>query len=657
MSEILANFQFIRPMVLLAVIPVVIGYVLKLKYANKDNLWQHILPAHLYQNMIINKSVYQSNGFIHLAFTALVLSIFAIAGPSWEKLPQSVYQSQAGKVILIDMSMSMRATDIAPNRLTRAKFKALDLIDEVQEGETGVIAYAGDAFVISPLTDDITNLKTLIPSLSPEIMPEQGSYALFGLERAEELLVNAGYQTGQIYWITDGIKYEEVDDIRQFVQSTNFEISSLLVGTEAGAPISMLDGQLLKDRTGKIVIPSIDERYMNQALQGTGANYQLFTSDNSDIQAIKRKVQLEEQQRAQQVENTTSDVFKDMGPYLVLLLLPVAAYSFRKGILSLALVSLLSTYILASPTIVFAQAPVISSDIPVPESEFSESLLDKIFKNADQRGKQAYDSEYYNEAKSLFEDKAWQAASAYKSGDYEKAEMLYSELSGVENNYNLANAQAKQGKLEEALAGYEQVLNQQPEHANALQNKKLVEELLNQQQQSQDQDSENNNSEQKPNNDQSNDRSQENSEQQESEQQNDDAQQSDEQNSQEQQQSSEQSENEEQQNQQGDAEMQNQPEQLPGEEQPEQEQESLDTSESQTQDAQEQEATEQEQKAAISNAMDMQDLTPEEQEELQRMQMIMNKVPDDPAFLLKRKMLLEAQQRKRAPKPPTQENW
>jgi Ca-activated chloride channel family protein len=319
MNEIIQNFQFIRPEWLWALLAIVIAYAVKLKFGKDQNVWQQIIPAHLYQQMIVRKGLVISNKFMHFATVSLLLAIIAIAGPSWEKLPQAVYQTQAGKVILMDMSMSMRATDLSPNRLTRARFKAIDLVNEVKEGETGLVAYAGDAFVVSPLTDDVNTLVSLLPVLAPEIMPIQGSIALNGLRQAASLLENAGYQQGQIYWVTDGIRYDEIKEVRNFIIKSSFDVSALLVGTEIGAPIAMEDGQLLKDYSGKIVVPSINSRYMNQAMAGTNGKYHLFASDNSDIQAIKREIEFDQQQQSKEVENTSGDTFKDMGPYLVLL--------------------------------------------------------------------------------------------------------------------------------------------------------------------------------------------------------------------------------------------------------------------------------------------------------------------------------------------------
>lgn len=684
MNDIIHNFQFIRPQWLWALAILLLFYVLKLKFGKDQNVWQQLIPAHLYQKMIVSKGLHSSNKFVHAAMLALMLGIIAISGPTWEKLPQAVYQTQAGKVILMDMSMSMRATDLSPNRLTRARFKAIDLINEVKEGETGLIAYAGDAFVVSPLTDDVNNLKTLIPVLAPEIMPTPGSVALNGLHQASELLQNAGYQQGQIYWITDGIRQDEIKEVRNFISKSAFDVSALLIGTEVGAPIAMTDGQLLKDYTGNIVVPSINTRYMEQAMSGTKGIYHLFASDNSDIEAIKRKVEFAQQQQSKEVENTSGDSYKDMGPFLVLLLLPIAAYSFRKGVLSIALVSSLYLVVGAGAKPAYAQqaqANDIGSNSPTittanPDSS-PESLLDKVFKNADQRGKIAFDNQDFDTAKALFEDDEWRAASAYKSGDFEQAASMYADLAKnkqanvADNLYNQGNALAKQGKLEEAINAYEQALEVAQDHEQAAANKKLVEDLLQQQQKQDGQDAQQNPNQDssQSNEDQQQQNESQNSDSQQSEEQSDEqsgeSQEGDSQQQDGQSQDDSQENTEQNQSQQGDSQSEQddalkqaaqEQEQTKGEPDSE-EARDQESGQAQAPETDENEVSEQEQQAAISNQVNMDDLSPEQKEELQRMQMILNKIPDDPAFLLKRKMQLEAYKRKNNPPPPEQENW
>jgi Ca-activated chloride channel family protein len=138
----------------------------------------------------------------------------------------------------------MYATDIAPNRLTRSRYKAIDLLEQLNEGGIGLIAYAGDAFTISPLTDDINNIKLLLPSLSPELMPELGSNPLAALTLAHDMLVNAGHSKGDIYWFTDGIDNYDIQDITDWSRSNNHRLNILGIGTSAGAPIKLNNGEL-----------------------------------------------------------------------------------------------------------------------------------------------------------------------------------------------------------------------------------------------------------------------------------------------------------------------------------------------------------------------------------------------------------------------------
>jgi Ca-activated chloride channel family protein len=435
-------------------------------------------------------------------------------------------------------------------------------------------------------------------------------------------------------------------------------------------------------------------------MAGTKGKYHLFANDDSDIQAIKRNVAFDQQQRAKEVDNATGDTFKDMGPYLLLLLLPVAAYSFRKGVLSVAILgSLLLGLGTSSPRVFAVQSQPLPNTVNVIADQeinqnsprTNENLLDRVFKNADQRGKIAFDENDYAKAQNLFEDSAWLAASAYKSGDFERAEALYKQLiqrgsvtqsALMDNVYNKGNALARQGKLEDALNAYNEVLKSNPEHQHAKANKQLVEELLEQQQQEQQQqDSQEEQDEQDGEQDQNQDSSQKNSDEQQGQDaqdqqsQSQDSQPSDSQpdgSQQQQSPSSEQSDgNSAQENREG-----QQEEQQPSDESLKQEAQKQKTQEQQNaqqsqaeQQSKENEASaeqqsneapqrnEQAQTEAISNQVNTDDLTPEQKEELQRMQMILNKIPDDPAYLLMRKMQLEAYKRRNDPSPPIQENW
>jgi Ca-activated chloride channel family protein len=504
------------------------------------------------------------------------------------------------------------------------------------------------------------------------------------------------------------------------LQNSPYEVSALLIGTEAGAPIALSDGQLLKDYTGNIVVPSINANYIEQAMYGTSGVYKLFADDNSDIDAIKRKIDFEQQQQSKAMENSTGDTLRDMGPYIILILLPIAAYSFRKGVLSVAILGVLLMGIGANSSTAYAQltpednmpgspsqvnagkSPTQIPDVSLANPNVQpETLIDKVFKNTDQRGKIAFDNQDYNKAEALFENDEWRAANAYKKGDYEQAAALYTELvnnkqGNLTNNlYNQGNALAKQGKLEDAIKAYEKALENNPEYKHAIANKKLVEDLLNQQQQkdredqkqqdsdesqdgesqdgeSQDGESQDGESQDGESQDgESQDGESQDGESQDGESQDGESQDGESQDGESQDGESQDGESQDGESQDGDSqsgdeqnsEKQNDEALKQGaQEQKNDEDQAQENTAEQNESAQAQQskeedaANEQAQQAAISNQVNMDDLTPEQKEELQRMQMILNKIPDDPAYLLKRKMQLEAYKRKNNP-PSEQENW
>jgi Ca-activated chloride channel family protein len=103
----------------------------------------------------------------------------------------------------------MLATDIKPTRIDRARFKLEDLLKRFVEGDTALIAYAGEAFVISPLTHDPATIAALLPGLRPNIMPVPGSRAEHAFSLAANLLSRSKSGSGHIIWITDGIEGQD----------------------------------------------------------------------------------------------------------------------------------------------------------------------------------------------------------------------------------------------------------------------------------------------------------------------------------------------------------------------------------------------------------------------------------------------------------------
>jgi Ca-activated chloride channel family protein len=555
----------------------------------------------------------------------------------------------------MDMSLSMRATDVTPNRLMRANFKAIDLIKEINDGEVGLVAYAGDAFTISPLTEDISNLENLIPSLSPEIMPSSGSNPVAGLNQAIQLLDNAGYQHGHIYWLTDGIQSGDISPLRALISESKYEFSVLTIGTEEGAPVQLTDGTLLKQNNGSIVIPQLNASYLREALNVSNARQTSMSIDDSDITSMLLTSQRIDQIRQDSTQESTGDAWRDMGAYLVIALLPIVALLFRKGVVFSVLLAF--TFMLPSTNQAIAQTAAMKDNTsevsPINTSSVGQiervrNGISSIFLNDNQKGERAFNEGDYEQAQQIFDDINWRAAAAYKAGDYESALDLYQQGDGLKSIYNQGNALAKLGELQKAIDAYNKVLQIDPEHEQAAANKALLESLLEQQEQQEQ--------EQQQQQEQDQQDEQQDSEQEQSDA-NEGQQGQDSESSEQQQDASESSQN-------GEEQSQNEPqtgEPEAGEQEPSEPQQN----QQQGEQAQEQEANESAsareqgaQKEGTEEAIQairQDELTPEEREQMQRLQTLMNKVPDNPAFLLQRKMLIEAQKRKQFSPPTNQE--
>jgi len=664
--DFLNQFHFLRPEWFAAIIPLLLLVILIRKATAKQSGWQSVIPSHLYQYMVIGKTEVGAKPPIMLLAIAWFVSVIALAGPTWERLPQPVYQLKMGHVIVIDMSLSMRATDMTPDRLTRAKYKAIDLVNAIGEGEMGLVAYAGDAFVISPLTEDAANITTLIPSLSPEIMPVPGSDPLLGIESAAALLTNAGYNSGMIYWITDGIELAQQNELQEYVASIPFTLNALTVGTAEGAPIRQQSGELLKDHTGSIVIPKLNDDAVKGVVKTSGGRFESFTSNDADIEALAAISLLDKGNSEEDEEdsNIQGDQWKEVGPYLVVLLLPLAAFAFKRGLVFLLLVGLLSPPVMQKAHALQGSDVASERQSGIENSAQPKSLSwwQKPFMNDNQEALNSYQRGKYKDAVSQFDDKLWKASSLYKSGEYERALAAFENIPGPESLYNQGNALAKLGKLEKAIEKYERALQEAPDFEDAKANKKIIEDLLEQQAQ-QEKQNQQQNQQQGSDQNQNQDTQQNNGEddqQQSGEPNNQDGEQndnSDQQSGQNQQQNSTEQNGEQQNSDNAERSEDSEPSE-PEQQEPSSQQDNADQGENAQQNSaqalNEEESSAQEAEAMQSQAGELSDA---EKEELQRMESLMRRVPDDPAFLLKRKMQLEAQKRQRQRMPSNRSDW
>jgi Ca-activated chloride channel family protein len=460
---LLTEFHFLRPLWLLA-IPLVWWLVFRLlgKWWSTAN-WEKIVEPHLLQFLATTPATQKTSLLPWIMCFTGTLLLLALAGPVREKVPQPLLQKSQARVLVLDLSFSMLATDIKPTRIDRARFKLEDLLKRFVEGDTALIAYAGEAFVISPLTHDPATIAALLPGLRPNIMPVPGSRAEHAFSLAANLLSRSKSGSGHIIWITDGIEGQDFAALENTVGRNRLSI--LAVGTESGSPVALSEGGFLKDKNGAIVIPKLNSQPLEKLAGIKQGSFTVLSIDDRDVEGI-----IEAETTAtdfiEDEQLRSSDKWNEEGPWLLLLALPLAASLFRRGLLfSWSLLVLFGI-----------------SSLPNSAQAFG---WDDLWLRTDQQAEKLFQEGAEKDAAQLFENPEWKGTAAYRTGDYEKAIKEFSRKDGPLANFNRGNSLAFAGRLEEALAAYEKVLAENPKHEDAQFNHDLIEKILQEQQKKQ----------------------------------------------------------------------------------------------------------------------------------------------------------------------------
>jgi Ca-activated chloride channel homolog len=612
------DFHWLRPLWLL-LIPLSALIVIALwRQHQRRGDWQQIIDPKLLPYLLEGKMQRQQKWPLYALLAALTLAALTIAGPTWEKIPQPIHKTESALVVMLDLSPSMNAEDLKPSRLIRARLKLTDLLKQRQEGLTALIAYAGEAHIVTPLTDDTDTIISLLPALSPGVMPLQGSNPEMAIELAQQLFSDAGLNQGELLLITDGVTDEAIGTINDDLKN-QFRLSVLGVGTDSGAPIPIRQGGFAKDN-GAIVIAKLGSSDLDQLAQNNGGIFRKISANDKDLGALLAQPDLMDE-RTRELERQF-DIWFERGPYLALLLLPFAAFAFRRGwIASLAGVMLITGSL-------------------TPQTSYAFGWND-IWLRKDQQGQKLLEQQQAADAAETFKDSQWRGSAYYQNGDFEKAEQQFSEQDTADSNFNRGNALAKSQKLEDAIAAYDRALELNPDMEDAKANKELLEKLKQQQEQEQE--------------------NQQGSDQQNQDQQNQNQQSSDQQNQDQQGNNSQSGQNQSSDNQQQNSDSQQDQESNQDQEQEQDQQRDQDSA----QDQQNQEQQTQEQQATdapsgkdnqASNKQEKSDQSAEQQtddtesspestmaagesdkESDEALEQWLRKVPDDPSGLMKRK--------------------
>jgi len=451
------DLHFIRPEWLIALPLVLVTAWLFAHRRLGPGSWEMIVDPQLAPHVL---SGTQKSGFDQrwlLMAIAGALGVMALAGPAWERIKQPVFRSEQALVVALDLSRSMDAQDVAPSRLLRARLKILDMLELRSSGQTALVVYSSNAFTVTPLTTDTDTVAALVNSLGTDIMPSRGSYPIAAINKGRALLDQAGVSYGEVLLVTDGGSSPAAERVARDLRGTGYTLSVLGVGTTQGAPIPRVTGGFVTDQSGQMAVPRLEEASLRELASAGGGRYATISADNRDLDYL---LSGEVGTSAATDENQATDQWREEGPWLLLLLLPLAAMAFRRGWVVVVLLAVLP---LAEP----AQA----------------SLWDDLWQNKNQQGQQRLEEGDAIGAAELFKDGEWQAVSRYRGGEFEASAAQFAERGDTRNLYNLGNALAMQGDFETAIDAYEQVLEMDPDDVDAEYNRDLLKELQAEQQQ------------------------------------------------------------------------------------------------------------------------------------------------------------------------------
>jgi len=425
----LGDLHFVRPQWLWALLAVPL--LALWWYRRRGNAaWTKQVDPHLLPHLVAPASRRSGLGRVLLGLSIFALAVLALAGPGWRQQEQPVWQEAAPLVIALDLSSATLAEDLQPSRLLQARAAIDRILQQRAGGEVALVVFAGGPHTVAPLTGDAGNVRLFLDALAPDIMPTEGSRPERAIEWAVQLLEQAGFDRGEVLLLT----HDAGPAARRAASAAarkGHRVSVLGLGTAVGAPY--------RDATGRLGTTRMEAGAL-QALASAGGGRFIALADGDPAGVLQASPGTGGERGGRGQVSLRSD----QGYWLLLPLMLLAALAFRRG----------------------ALLPLLALAVCLPLLPGPARAADGgLWKRADQ---EAY-------------ERALGAVEAYRSGEHERAARAWEQLPGADAAYNRGNALARAGKLEEALAAYDEALALEPAMEDAIVNRDIVRQALQQQ--------------------------------------------------------------------------------------------------------------------------------------------------------------------------------
>jgi Ca-activated chloride channel homolog len=483
----LTAFHLLRPWWLLALIPLLLSIYYLRRARDPLAQWKGVLAPHLLQALTVNDLRATWFNPINLSGVVVFLGVLALSGPSWERKALPFVEDEAPLVIALDLSETMNAKDVQPSRLERAKQKIHDLVVLRSGSPTALLAYAGTAHSVVPLTNDPDLYFQFLSAVVTEMMPVEGKLPEKALPAFERILGQTKLPA-TLLLVTDGVSASSYKEFPEFFSDSIHQLLVLGVGGDQGD----LDAQTEE-------FSAFEAGALETLAEASGGSYQSLSFDSSDVERLNRKID----RHLQTVEDENRP-WVDAGYYLIYPLALCFLFWFRKGwTLQWCLVLSISAFsytpkLSAEP----ASSPVSSSATSSSASlaDNGDTMNEQLEEHNDELGvfEKAWDSflslwltpdqmgRYYFErgefiaASRHFNQIAWKASAFYYAEKFETAAELYSRIDTTQGLFNLANAQAQGKAYVKAINTYSRVLERDPLHEGAEKNRSMVQSIVDQ---------------------------------------------------------------------------------------------------------------------------------------------------------------------------------
>ena len=444
------------------------SFILMYFILTKQNKLENYFSKTALNKLSISNQYFSNKTRNIILFLSLIFMIIALARPVTNEKINNSETSLTPIIIAIDVSKSMKAVDLFPNRLEFAKQKLLNILDNSKTEAIGVILFAKSSFLLSPVTEDFNSLKILIKNLDTGINFDNGTNIYSTLESTNKLLKN--YSNKNLLLLTDGGDKENFDEEINFANKNGIKIYTLALATSNGSAIKEENGNYLTTKDGKIVNVKLNSKIKDLSLK-TDGGYIEYSLDNKDIEQILDDINSKSNKEKfeERKYKTYTELF--YYPLAIAIFLLLIAFSSMPSLKRTKLPIFILFF-----TFNFTNSQLIAS-----------SIFD--FKTIKEANK-AYENEDYNKASKEFEKLDSNefrdynlANSLYKENKFKEAIDIYKNIKTSSNDlefkklHNLGNAYAKNSDFQNAVDSYEKALKLKND-STTKENLQLVKKLL-----------------------------------------------------------------------------------------------------------------------------------------------------------------------------------